>query len=129
MPHRSENLTHALSILIVASILSALAYGQTIRVDTDHATNSFVPNQSLGAGIDRVPAAAVEKYFGEPPLPAILAAGWQPVNYRQNTELAIEAWHWNPQGTWSDPSGKGYFTGNANPSATEIIKHSYGYHQ
>ena len=111
------------ALLVVASILTSTAYGQTVRVDTDHAT--FIPNQSLGAGIDRMPAAAVEKYFSQPALPAVLAAGWQPVTYRQNTELAVEAWHWNPQGTWSDSSGKGYFTGSATP--TETIKHSYGY--
>jgi len=101
------------------------AQAQTIRVDAGHSTNSFVPNQALGAGIDRMPAAAVEKYFSQPPLDAVLAAGWQPVTYRQNTELAVEAWHWNPQGTWSDPAGKGYFTGSTTP--TETIRHSYGY--
>ena len=55
----------------------------------------------------------------------VLSAGWQTVTYRQNTELAIQAWHWNPQGTWSEPSGKGYFVGNATPG--EPIRHSYGY--
>ena len=123
MSHHGKNLAYVL--LIVAFIAPSTVHGQTVRVDTDHATNSFIPNQSLGAGIDRIPAAAVEKYFGQPALPAVLAAGWQPVTYRQNTELAVEAWHWNPQGTWSDPSGKGYFTGSATP--TETIKHSYGY--
>jgi hypothetical protein len=126
LSHRTK-LAHVLLIVIVVSIVSSPAYGQTIRVDTDHSTNSFIPNQSLGAGIDRMPAAAVEKYFNEPALPAVLSAGWQPVTYRQNTELAVEAWHWNPQGTWSDPGGKGYFTGSATPTATETIKHSYGY--
>src|SRR6202041_3187470 len=60
-----------------------------------------------------------------PALEQVFASGWQPVTYRQNTELAMEAWHWNPQGTWSDPSGKGYFTGSTTP--TEIIRYSYGY--
>ena len=112
-----------LFLALVAVFVSTQA--QTIRVETDHAVNSFVPNQALGAGIDRMPAAAVEKYFNQPPLDAVLAAGWQPVTYRQNTELAVEAWHWNPQGTWSDPAGKGYFTGNT--TASEMIRHSYGY--
>ena len=56
----------------------------------------------------------------------VLSSGWQTITYRQNTELHMEAWHWNPQGTWSDPSGKGYFTGSATPGA-EPIRHSYGY--
>src|ERR1022692_4477716 len=118
-----RRLIHALAASVL--MVLATAYAQTIRVDTSHATNSFIPTQALGAGIDRMPAAAVEKYFNQPALDSVLSAGWQPVTYRQNTELAVEAWHWNPQGTWSDPSGKGYFTGSATP--TETIKHSYGY--
>jgi hypothetical protein len=47
------------------------------------------------------------------------------VTFRQNTELFVQAWHWNPNGTWSDPSGKGYFTGATEP--TENIRYSYGY--
>jgi hypothetical protein len=112
-------------LLLVLVALFASTHAQTIRVETAHAVNSFVPNQALGAGIDRMPAAAVEKYFNQPPVDAVLAAGWQPVTYRQNTELAVEAWHWNPQGAWSDPGGKGYFTGSTIPS--ETIRHSYGY--
>jgi hypothetical protein len=88
-------------------------------------TNSFVPAQTLGAGIDRLPNGAVDKLIDPATVKKVLSAGWQPVTYRQNTELFVEAWHWNPQGQWSDPSGKGYFTGNATP--TEFIRHSYGY--
>ena len=103
------------------------AQGQTIRVDItpDHVANKFIPNQALGAGIDRMSAAAIEKLFTPAALDRVLSAGWQPVTYRQNTELHIEAWHWNPKGTWSDPAGKGYFTGSETP--TELIRNSYGY--
>jgi hypothetical protein len=38
----------------------------------------------------------------------------------------MEAWHWNPNGKWSDPAGNGYFVGNDTPGA-EPIRHSYGY--
>src|SRR5262249_51573345 len=41
------------------------------------------------------------------------------------TELFVQAWHWNPKGTWSDPAGKGYFTGDSTP--VEPIEHSFGY--
>ena len=106
---------------------AAAASAQTVLVDVtpSHEANSFVPNRTLGAGIDRLSRTATDKLFTEPTIQKVLTAGWQTVSYRQNTELHVEAWHWNPQGTWSDPSGKGYFTGNATP--TEMIRHSYGY--
>jgi len=84
-----------------------------------------VPKETLGAGVDRIPVEAIDKDLQQPTLEKTLVSGWQPVSYRQNTELAVEAWHWNPQGTWSDASGKGYFTGSATP--TETIRYSYGY--
>jgi hypothetical protein len=117
------------AVLLLMECLSILATcaAQNIQVDVTpaHSTNHFVPNQTLGAGVDRIPAAAIDNDLLQPTLQQVFAAGWQPVTYRQNTELAMEAWHWNPQGTWSDPSGKGYFTGSNTP--TEIIRYSYGY--
>jgi hypothetical protein len=113
--------------LLVWFFLSVPSSAQTIQVDITpaHSTNHFVPNETLGAGVDRIPAAAIDKDLLESSLKQVFAAGWQPVTYRQNTELLMEAWHWNPQGTWSDPGGKGYFTGSATP--TETIRYSYGY--
>jgi hypothetical protein len=104
------------------------AFAQTITVDLSHPTNHFVPKETLGAGVDRIAVDAIDKDLLQPTLDKTLASGWQPVTYRQNTELAVEAWHWNPQGTWSDgsgPSGKGYFTGSSTP--TEMLRYSYGY--
>jgi hypothetical protein len=105
--------------------LAFSAAGQTIAVDLSRPTNHFVPKETLGAGVDRIAVEAIDKDLRQPTLGTTLASGWQPVTYRQNTELAVEAWHWNPQGTWSDASGKGYFTGSATP--TETIRYSYGY--
>jgi F5/8 type C domain len=113
--------------MFACSMCVPAGLAQTIRVDAapGHSTNSFIPTQALGAGIDRMPAAAVAKYFNEPASQEVLSAGWQPVTYRQNTELAVEDWHWNPNGTWSDPAGKGYFTGST--TLGDPILHSYGY--
>lgn len=110
---------------IALTFLLAPAIAQTIVVDTTHATNRFVPKETLGAGVDRIPVDAIDKDLQQPNLDAALSSGWQPVTYRQNTELAVEAWHWNPKGTWSDSRGRGYFTGSATP--TETIRYSYGY--
>jgi F5/8 type C domain len=103
------------------------ASAQTIRVEIGPGAtiNSFVPEEALGAGIDRLNADAVRQLFTGPAIDTILSAGWQTISYRQNTELHVEAWHWNPTGTWSDPAGRGYFTGSAAPG--EPIRHSYGY--
>jgi hypothetical protein len=101
------------------------AASQSITVDISHPTNHFVPKETLGAGVDRIAVEAIDKDLLQPTLQKTLASGWQPITYRQNTELAVEAWHWNPQGNWSDASGKGYFTGSATP--TEMIRYSYGY--
>src|SRR3984957_6109072 len=118
------------TLLLAAFSLMSLQMldGQTVLVDItpSHAVNHFVPRESLGSGVDRIPVEAIDKDFTKPVLSQVFEAGWQPVTYRQNTELAVEAWHWNPEGTWSDPAGKGYFTGNATPGAA-MIRHSYGY--
>ncbi len=103
------------------------ASAQTIQVDAtpSHLRKSIVPNQALGAGIDRISTQTIDTMFTKPVIDRVLEAGWGPVSYRQNTELYTEAWHWNPKGTWSDPSGKGYFVGD--PNSTETIRYSYGY--
>ena len=111
--------------LALCFAFSLSSESQTITVDATHPTNHFVPNQTLGAGVDRIAVEAIDKDFLQPALEKAMASGWQPVTYRQNTELAVEAWHWNPQGTWSDASSKGYFTGSATPA--ETIRYSYGY--
>ncbi len=113
------------SVIMFATLLLGSAAAQTIEVDVTHATNHFVPKETLGAGVDRISVEAIDKDLLQPTLGQTQASGWQPVTYRQNTELAVEAWHWNPQGTWSDASGKGYFTGASTP--TEMLRYSYGY--
>jgi hypothetical protein len=116
------------TVLAVITILSSCAAAQTITVDISHSTNHFVPSETLGAGVDRIPAAAIDNDLLPASLQTTLSSGWQTVSYRQNTDLAVEVWHWNPKGTWSDksdPSGKGYFTGS--PTPTESLRYSYGY--
>jgi len=90
-----------------------------------HEANTFQPLYALGTTVDRVPSNATDAFFKPETLKQILSAGWGAVSYRQNTELFVQAWHWNPKGTWSDPAGKGYFTGDSTPA--DFIRHSYGY--
>lgn len=112
-----------------AILLYAAAVCEAQNIDVDitpaHEANHFIPNQTLGAGIDRIPTLAIDKDFTTAVLEKALAAGWQPVSYRQNTELMVQAWHWNPNGKWSGPGEKGYFTGST--ESEEPIRYSYGY--
>jgi hypothetical protein len=119
-----------MAVVIAQAVTTGVAAGQTIHVDAaaGHATNTIVPTQALGAGVDRLPYGASDKLLTEENLDKVLSAGWQTVTYRQNTELHMEAWHWNPEGKWSDPSGagRGYFVGSGEPGSAPI-RHSYGY--
>src|SRR5271163_5309654 len=107
------------SLLKSARIVSLLVFttsliAQTVRIDITSPVNTINPRNSVGAGVDRIPVDAIDHDLTKQALPPVLESGWQPVTYRQNTDLAVEAWHWNPEGAWSDPSGggKGYFTGS-----------------
>jgi hypothetical protein len=106
---------------------------ETMSVDTivvdatpGHEVNAFRPDQALGSSMDALPEGVVDKIYTPTILQDSLSAGWGPISYRNNTELRIAAWHWNPKGTWSDAAHQsGYFTGGAGP--TEMLRHSYFY--
>jgi hypothetical protein len=120
--------------ILPAAILSAVfpfglqAPAQIVTVDAtpSHVVNKFSPLYALGSTVDRVPSNATDVFFRPDQVKKVLSAGWGVISYRQNTDLFVQAWHWNPKGTWSDPAGKGYFTGDATPTS-EMIRHSYGY--
>jgi len=112
----------------VLLIVPVPAPAQQVTVDADpsHVANTFSPFRALGAAIDRLPTGTADRLLTDPVLKEILGAGWQTVTYRQNTELMVEAWHWNPSGTWSNAAKQeGYFTGSAEPA--EMIRHSWAY--
>jgi len=117
--------------------LAVAASAQNIVVDASpsHAVNSFSPFRALGGAIDRLRGGNTrqenekhtERMLTDPVLKELLGAGWQTVTYRQNTELMIEAWHWNARGTWSNAARQeGYFTGSAEPTSEKIL-HSWAY--
>jgi hypothetical protein len=114
-------------LLAYMAFLTQGVQAQKIRVDTTPAhAIKFDPDQALGSSMDILPTNLVDIVYSEPILKESLSAGWGPITYRQNTELTIAAWHWNPNGSWSDVAHQsGYFTGSAEPK--EFLRHSYGY--
>jgi len=116
-----------LSVAFAQNTDDTLRSGITvIRVDGAHVIQKFDPDHALGTSIDILRPGDVDKVYSGPILKESLSAGWGPITYRQNTELQGAAWHWNPNGTWSDPAHQsGYFTGST--QLGEPIRHSYGY--
>ncbi len=97
-----------------------------LRVDTSKPVNSFDPDKSLGSSMDELSIPVIDKIYTPEMVRQWLSAGWGPITYRNHTELAIEAWHWNSNGAWSDPEHqRGYFVGDAEP--TGFIHDSFGY--
>jgi len=115
-----------LSIVLLACFFRADAQTVTVDATPGHAVNKFSPLRALGSTVDRVPSNATDVFFRPDQIKKVLSAGWGTISYRQNTDLFVQAWHWNSKGKWSDPAGKGYFTGDATPTR-EMILHSYGY--
>jgi len=124
----AARLLAAFALLLVFSNAPPGCSAQTVLVDAtpSHVVNTFRPSYALGSTVDRIPSNATDTFFRPDQIKQILSAGWGIISYRQNTDLFVQTWHWNPKGTWSDPSGKGYFVGNATPTS-EMIRHSYGY--
>jgi len=110
-----------------AALASRRAAAQTVHVDTAPGRAiPFDPDLALGTSVDILQANHFDAVYSDSVLKESLSAGWGPITYRLNTELTIAAWHWNPNGTWSDPAHQsGYFTGSA--ELQDPIRQSFGY--
>ncbi len=95
-----------------------------ITVDLSSPLNTFVPSHAFGAAIDGHEKGEIDKMLPPANIKQMLTAGLQPLSYRLRTELAGEAWHWNPRGKWSEPNRTGYFTSSAKRGPISL---SYGY--
>jgi hypothetical protein len=99
----------------------------TVNFTPGHPANRFIPSRALGAGVDGHAEKETDRQLSPANIKAMLAAGLKPLTYRLRTELAGEAWHWNPNGSWSDPvHGQGYWTSNSKPGRPIYV--CYGYH-
>ena len=142
MPHRSRSRSDDLpspayvrASILLLGVLVALGAGAaraqptgrgTVTVDLSRQLNVFRPDRALGAGVDGHEQGETRQIYTSANLRAMRSAGFGPLAYRLRTELAVEAWHWNRYGTWSDSThNQGYWTGSSRPGRSFIA--TYGY--
>lgn len=98
----------------------------TVTVTTTHSLNHFDPSHALGAAVDGKEKGAIDVQLTPQNIQVMQSAGLQSLIYRLRTELANEVWHWNPQGTWSDPARKqGYWISDSTSSQPISISNGY----
>lgn len=105
----------------------------TVVVDAtpSHVLNSFEPDKAIGSSIDVLSHDVIDEIYTPQIMKEMLSAGYGTISYRNNSELRALAWHWNADGTWSDPVHKnGYFTGSADlkEPIRYIISYSLPHH-
>ncbi len=113
--------------ILALSLTPAFAQTGAVTVDITpgHATNTFSPLRALGAGVDGVATGTVDNVYTATNIPQMLSAGFGPLTYRLYTELSVQDWHWNPQGTFSGPGQSGYWVSSA--KSTQPIAHTHGF--
>src|SRR6185437_11602767 len=88
----------------------------TVHVDVtpEHVLNTINPDTATGAWMDDLRKSQVDNLSKPETIQGIKNLGWGSITMRNNSELRLAAWHWNENGTWSDPATKsGYYVGSA----------------
>lgn len=97
-----------------------------VTILADSVVARFDPLRAWGAALDGKSSGRIERIYTRDNIAAMNSVGFGPVTFRLRTELGIEAWHWNPDGRWSDPAHhQGYWTSSDRPGAPIAV--SYGY--
>ena len=104
----------------------------TVGISAQNLLRRFSPDTVFGAGVDSIDIGtygtdATTRIYTPNNIAAMLTAGQRTLSYRLYTELGYQAWHWNPQGKWSDSAngGQGYFLGSTTSKGS--IVHSFGF--
>ncbi len=121
------NLVALLAMLLNANIVCAADKGNlTVLVDIASAAATFLPDEAFGAGLDGLEEPEFKNAYSPDNIKTMVGAPYRRLSYRLRTELGIEAWHWNPVGSWSDEVHReGYWT-SSDTSERPLLK-SFGF--
>ena len=117
-------------LALIALAYDPIAIGQrratvTINVTPARPANRIIPSHALGGAIDGHFKGENDLQLKQTNIQAMLSAGLKSLTYRLRTELAGDAWHWNPHGTWSGQNKEGYWISDNNSDTP--ISLSYGF--
>src|SRR5258707_286357 len=88
----------------------------TVTFTPGHPANRFIPARALGAGVDGHSTGETVRQLSPANIKAKLSAGLKPLAYRLRTELASQAWHLNPNRSWSERARRhAYWTSSGTP--------------
>lgn len=97
-----------------------------IVIDTAHPSKLLQSSVAIGGALDGLDKGSVNQVYSAQNIRAMKSAGLGSISYRLRTELGGEAWHWNPQGFWSDISHKrGYWTSSASTNSPIMLSNGY----
>lgn len=110
-----------------AAHAQATVVGALVTVHTERPpVNRFDPRTTFGGGLDGHGTGVVAMVYTPENVAAMKTAGLSMATYRLRTELGVQAWHWNPRGTWSDAARQqGYWTSDAHSAAPILLTHGY----
>jgi F5/8 type C domain len=121
------------ALFLSCLIFSLIVVGQTshkatitILYQPGHPANQFKPAEAIGAAFDGHWQGEIEHIMTDRNIKAMQSVGLKPISYRLRTELGGEVWHWNPNGTWSDPKHQqGYWVSDSNPQKPIQLSNGY----
>ena len=104
-----------------ACFSAAAAETAALVIETGGPAVAVTPSEALGAGLDGRQRGEAERTFTPETIKELVQAPFYRLAYRLRTELAGEVWHWNEEGSWSDPAhAQGYWT-SADKSEKPIL--------
>jgi hypothetical protein len=114
-------------MIALALLLSVVMAPVQVHVDVTRRIQTIRPIRTMGTSVDSDPKGKIALLYSSPRLKEMLGTGLGMLTYRLYTELSIQDWHWNPNGTYSDAAHhQGYWTSSADPGSNEITD-SFGY--
>ena len=111
-------------MFLAAALFLAAPPRVVVKIDPNRVLNVFDPAVALGGGVDGHEEGDVARIYTPENVREMLGAGLGSLTYRLRTELGVDAWHFVPEGKFSE-GDHGYWTSDW--ASAKPVRESYGY--